>query len=131
MLSRQAAGVKHPAPIWKQRAHRTLTNNSSTVVKEVDAMQTGVVKWFNNAKGYGFILSEESSGDIFAHYSAINMDGYKTLKAGQQVQFTTEDGPKGIHAVGIQSVDDDEAPGPIQQDDVPHTAPTPDEEELA
>lgn len=69
-------------------------------------MHTGVVKWFNNAKGYGFILSEDSSGDIFAHYSAIKMDGYKTLKAGQKVQFTTEDGPKGIHAVDIQAIED-------------------------
>lgn len=78
-------------------------------------MQSGVVKWFNNAKGYGFILSEESSGDIFAHYSAINMEGYKTLKAGQKVQFTTEDGPKGIHAVGIQAVDDEDNPLPSQE----------------
>lgn len=72
-------------------------------------MQTGVVKWFNNAKGYGFILSENSSGDIFAHYSAIKMDGYKTLKAGQKVRFTTEDGPKGIHAIDIQTIDENAA----------------------
>ena len=69
-------------------------------------MHIGVVKWFNNAKGYGFILSEDNSGDIFAHYSAIKMDGYKTLKAGQKVQFTTEDGPKGVHAIDIQAVGD-------------------------
>lgn len=66
-------------------------------------MQKGVVKWFNNAKGYGFILSESDSGDIFAHYSAIEMDGYKTLKAGQRVCFETEDGPKGLHAINIQA----------------------------
>lgn len=68
-------------------------------------MQKGVVKWFNNAKGYGFILPDDESGDIFAHYSAIEMDGYKTLKAGQRVSFDTEDGPKGLHAVNIQSAD--------------------------
>ncbi len=93
-------------------------------------MQSGVVKWFNNAKGYGFILSEASSGDIFAHYSAIDMDGYKTLKAGQKVQFTTEDGPKGVHAVGIQAVEDDDASVPSQQIDQQKEAVR-DEEELA
>jgi len=66
-------------------------------------MQTGIVKWFNNAKGYGFILPDQGSGDIFAHYSSIDMQGYKTLKAGQAVVFETEDGPKGLHASKIKS----------------------------
>lgn len=66
-------------------------------------MYTGMVKWFNNAKGYGFILSDQGGGDIFAHYSSIDMDGYKTLKAGQSVTFDTEDGPKGLHATRIQA----------------------------
>ncbi len=68
-------------------------------------MKTGTVKWFNNAKGYGFILANEGGGDIFAHYSSIEMDGYKTLKAGQSVNFETVDGPKGLHASQIRSVD--------------------------
>lgn len=68
-------------------------------------MQTGIVKWFNNTKGYGFILSDNGGGDIFAHYSAIDMDGYKTLKAGQSVQFEAEQGPKGLHAKKIQAVE--------------------------
>lgn len=67
-------------------------------------MQTGIVKWFNNTKGYGFILPDNGAGDIFAHYSAIDMDGYKTLKAGQTVQFEAEAGPKGLHAKKIQAV---------------------------
>lgn len=67
-------------------------------------MQTGIVKWFNNTKGYGFILPDNGGGDIFAHYSAITMDGYKTLKAGQSVQFEAEQGPKGLHAKQIQAV---------------------------
>jgi len=65
-------------------------------------MQTGTVKWFNNAKGYGFILSESCEEELFAHFSAIVMDGYKSLKAGQAVQFEIQQGPKGLHAINIQ-----------------------------
>ena len=61
-------------------------------------MASGKVKWFNNAKGYGFINEEGKSDDLFAHYSAIQMDGYKTLKAGQAVEFEIIQGPKGLHA---------------------------------
>lgn len=66
-------------------------------------MQTGIVKWFNNAKGFGFILPEGGGADIFAHYSSIDMEGYKTLKAGQNVTFETINGPKGLHATSIQA----------------------------
>ena len=68
-------------------------------------MRTGVVKWFNNAKGYGFILADECSSDVFAHYSAIRMEGYKTLKAGQTVRFEVEVGPKGMHAIAIEALE--------------------------
>ncbi len=68
-------------------------------------MQTGKVKWFNNAKGYGFILSEAYEEELFAHFSAILAEGYKSLKAGQTVQFETKDGPKGIHAINIRAMD--------------------------
>jgi|TARA_B110000881_G_C18505609_1_gene479362 CspA family cold shock protein len=64
-------------------------------------MNTGEVKWFNNAKGFGFILPDDGGDDLFAHYSAIGMDGYKTLKAGQLVTFETVEGPKGLHAASI------------------------------
>lgn len=67
-------------------------------------MPTGTVKWFNNAKGYGFILPDQGGGDVFAHYSAIDMNGYKTLKAGQQVQFEAVDGPKGLQASCVKCV---------------------------
>ncbi|MBF8644186.1 MULTISPECIES: cold shock domain-containing protein CspD [Pseudomonas] len=66
-------------------------------------MASGKVKWFNNAKGYGFINEEGKTDDLFAHYSAIQMDGYKTLKAGQVVSFDIVQGPKGLHAVNISS----------------------------
>ncbi len=67
-------------------------------------MLSGKVKWFNNAKGYGFILADGRDEDLFAHYSAIQMDGYKTLKAGQPVSFDIVQGPKGLHAVNISSI---------------------------
>jgi CspA family cold shock protein len=69
-------------------------------------MAIGTVKWFNNAKGYGFILPDGGGDDLFAHYSAIQMDGYKTLKAGQPVEFEITEGPKGLQATNIQSVAD-------------------------
>jgi CspA family cold shock protein len=64
-------------------------------------MATGKVKWFNNAKGYGFILTEDESEDLFAHYTSIEMEGYKTLRAGQAVKFEITKGDKGLHAVSI------------------------------
>lgn len=66
-------------------------------------MASGKVKWFNNAKGYGFVVEDGKSEDLFAHYSAIKMDGYKTLKAGQPVNFEIIQGPKGLHAVEISA----------------------------
>jgi cold shock protein len=63
----------------------------------------GVVKWFNDAKGYGFI-SQEDGNDIFVHFSAIDMDGRKTLYEGQQVQFEVSDGPKGQQASNVRSL---------------------------
>lgn len=68
-------------------------------------MHTGVVKWFNNSKGYGFVVADDSGKDIFAHYSAIDMGGYRTLKAGQCVAFEATEGPKGLHAVNIKILD--------------------------
>lgn len=64
-------------------------------------MAVGKVKWFNNAKGFGFIVPDGGGDDIFAHYSTIQMDGYRTLKAGQEVNFDVENGPKGLHAENI------------------------------
>ncbi|VVN02535.1 cold shock domain-containing protein [Pseudomonas fluorescens] len=91
-------------------------------------MAVGKVKWFNNAKGFGFINTDAKEGrdengkdiDFFAHYSAIEMDGYKTLKAGQNVSFEIVQGPKGLHAVKIgaaPSVSEPVAPA-IQQETV-------------
>jgi CspA family cold shock protein len=59
---------------------------------------SGTVKWFNNAKGYGFIEPEGGGGDVFVHYSAIKAEGYRTLTEGQRVTYEVEQGPKGYHA---------------------------------
>ena len=68
----------------------------------------GTVKWFNNAKGYGFIsIQSDTETDLFAHYSAIEMNGYKYLKPGQNVSFSIAQGPKGWHAVNITTVEAD------------------------
>ena len=72
-------------------------------------MNTGKVKWFNNAKGFGFIREDGRDEDIFAHYSTISMDGYRTLKAGQDVTFELSEGPKGLHAVNIALPDSDKS----------------------
>ncbi len=71
-------------------------------------MPAGKVKWFNNAKGFGFILAEGSDEDLFVHYSSIEMDGYKTLKAGQPVAFSTIKADKGTHAVHVRIAADEE-----------------------
>ena len=65
-------------------------------------MLKGTVKWFNNAKGFGFIIPDEGGDDVFAHYSAISMSGYKTLKPGQKVSYTAEDTSNGQHAIEIE-----------------------------
>ena len=65
-------------------------------------MATGIVKWFSNSKGYGFISPTEGGEDIFAHFSVIPMEGYKTLKKGQIVEYEVTAGPKGQHATEIK-----------------------------
>ncbi len=63
-------------------------------------MSTGTVKWFNNQKGYGFI-SDAEGNDVFVHYTGLNMEGYKTLEEGQEVEFDVTDGAKGPQAINV------------------------------
>ena len=64
-------------------------------------MSKGTVKCFNNTKGFGFICPDDGGQDVFAHYSTIDMTGYKTLKQGQPVTYETEKGEKGFHAINV------------------------------
>jgi CspA family cold shock protein len=68
-------------------------------------MAQGTVKWFNDVKGFGFIEPEEGGDDVFAHFSAIQMEGFRTLKQGSRVNFDLVDGPKGKLAQNICAVD--------------------------
>jgi CspA family cold shock protein len=67
-------------------------------------MATGTVKWFNDAKGYGFITPDEGSKDVFVHHSSIVADGYKSLAEGAKVEFETQEGQKGPEATNVRAV---------------------------
>jgi cold shock protein len=65
---------------------------------------SGTVKWFNNAKGFGFITREEGDGDVFVHFRSILGDGYRTLNEGQEVEFKLVEGPKGLQAEDVSKL---------------------------
>ncbi|MEQ8269684.1 MAG: cold-shock protein [Algiphilus sp.] len=67
-------------------------------------VSTGTVKWFNDAKGYGFITPEGGGQDLFAHYKEIQGSGFRTLKEGQKVEFEIREGPKGLQAAQIRGL---------------------------
>ncbi|HSC23229.1 MAG TPA: cold-shock protein [Casimicrobiaceae bacterium] len=68
-------------------------------------MATGTVKWFNDAKGFGFVTPEDGGKDVFAHFSAIQGGGFRSLKEGQRVSFELTSGPKGEQASNIRALD--------------------------
>lgn len=68
----------------------------------------GTVQWFSRVKGYGFIRPDDSEGDVFVHFSAIQGEGYRNLEEGQRVEFTIEDTPKGPQAVDVVAIAEEE-----------------------
>jgi CspA family cold shock protein len=71
-------------------------------LQEEYQMSKGKVKWFNDAKGYGFIEQESGGEDVFVHFSSIQMEGFKTLIEGQEVEYEVATGDKGLHAANVQ-----------------------------
>ena len=80
---------------------RVAISVQSILIKEVSNMATGKVKWFNDAKGFGFITPDGGGEELFAHFSAINSNGFKSLKENQAVTFDVVQGPKGKQASNI------------------------------
>ena len=79
--------------------HATRPHNRSCITRP-----NGTVKWFNDAKGFGFISPEDGSADVFAHFSAINAKGFRTLQEGQRVTYEVTQGPKGAQASNITPI---------------------------
>jgi CspA family cold shock protein len=77
--------------------------NLTTQDAGAEAKASGIVKWFNDAKGFGFITPDDGGDDLFAHFSSIQMNGFKTLKEGQKVAYQITQGPKGKQALNITS----------------------------
>ena len=67
-------------------------------------MEQGIVKWFNDAKGFGFITRDTNNEDVFVHFSAISSNGFRSLKEAQRVQFNVVRGPKGLQAENVQAI---------------------------
>ncbi len=67
-------------------------------------MATGTVKWFNDAKGFGFITQDDGGADVFVHHTAIQSEGFRTLAEGQKVEFDVTKGPKGLQASNVRAI---------------------------
>jgi CspA family cold shock protein len=72
--------------------------------KSTTAMATGTVKWFNDAKGFGFITQDGGGDDVFVHHTAIQSEGFRTLAEGQKVEFDVNKGPKGLQAANVRAI---------------------------
>jgi CspA family cold shock protein len=84
--------------------HRTAIVCGPKHSKEVQYMATGTVKWFNDAKGFGFITQDGGGEDVFCHHTAIQAEGFRTLAEGQKVEFEVKKGPKGLQAANVRAI---------------------------
>ena len=87
--------------VWRNRGN-SLSNSSG--IRENASVAIGAVKWFNSAKGFGFISQPDGAPDVFVHHTAIQMNGWRTLEEGQQVEFEVQEGPKGLQAANVRAV---------------------------
>jgi CspA family cold shock protein len=91
--------VRYPSPTGDSSQQIQIKGN-----KKVTKVEKGTVKWFNDAKGYGFISRDSGQGDVFVHFSAIQSGGFRSLQEGQPVQFDVVAGPKGLQAENVQAL---------------------------
>ena len=104
-----SASLVSPHLIWFRKSRHpsslaaTLPEQKFDNETKVTTMEQGTVKWFNDAKGFGFI-SRQSGDDVFVHFSAIQNSGFKSLQEGQAVQFSVTKGPKGLQAENVQAL---------------------------
>ena len=86
------------------RSDVDVTACAGSIEKEVQSMAKGTVKWFNDAKGFGFISQDDGGEDVFCHHTAIQSDGFRSLAEGQKVEFDVTKGPKGLQASNVRAV---------------------------
>ncbi len=107
----RVAVCPYPDPVWGRshvRIHDCGTVSRSgrlgqrPLAKGRTAMATGTVKWFNDAKGYGFITPDGGGKDVFVHHTAIQMEGFRSLAEGQKVEYEVTEGPKGPQAANVR-----------------------------
>ena len=101
-IALEEPGVSSTRPTARSASGRSVSLKRNSKNQEIRLkMEQGTVKWFNDAKGFGFI-SRQNGEDVFVHYSAINSNGFKSLQEGQAVQFNVVKGPKGWQAADVQ-----------------------------
>ena len=76
----------------------------SLIEERTKKMAQGIVKWFNDSKGFGFISQDDGGNDVFVHHTAIESEGFRTLAEGQRVEFEVQQGPKGLQAANVRPV---------------------------
>src|SRR5205085_678413 len=96
-----SVGRRGIAVVWRGR--RVIPQNGSGT-RENASVATGTVKWFNSAKGFGFISQPDGEPDVFVHHTAIQMNGWRSLEEGQKVEFDVQQGPKGLQAANVRGV---------------------------